>query len=119
MAGNIKREDIQPCLLCGEGLMHDNAMTFTRVTVERFVVDLSALRRQHGLEMMIGNPFVAHVMGPHEDLAVALGEPVSGLICLNCSARPASVYGLAERMEAAAAKGAGPEGAESAEGEGR
>lgn len=91
----LKRSDvIQKCLLCGEGMMHNQwNPTFFRVTLERYVVDMQAVHRQAGFEQFIGsspNPSphavaIANVMGPDEDLAKALGPIPIFNICGDCA----------------------------------
>lgn len=97
----LKRRDVTPCIGCGVGVMHDHAASFYRVQIEQLVADFNAIRRQHGLELMLGNPMIAHVMGQDEDLAktVVVHE---GLLCFSCSALP--VAALIERMAARAEK---------------
>lgn len=81
----IKADELRPCALCQKGLAHDGALAFYRLTVEQFVVNLPAVRRQHGLEQLIGNAMLAHVMGPQEDMAKRLADPTPLLICLRCA----------------------------------
>ena len=82
----IKRGDIGPCLACRRGVMHDAQITFWRLSLERFVVDLNAVQRAHGLELVLGSPQLATVMGPDEDLAKRAGDADEGLVCDSCSA---------------------------------
>lgn len=90
----MKQHEIKPCLSCGKGVMHSNDITFLRVKIEAMVVDLNAVREQHGLELQIGA--LASVMGPDKDLAKGLGEKVF-LMCLPCTLEPKPVYMLLER----------------------
>lgn len=78
----MKQRELTKCLRCGEGMMHAGSITFFRVRIERFVVDLDAVRQQHGLELQIGA--LATHMGPDRDLAVPLGPPAEGLVCEPC-----------------------------------
>lgn len=96
----IKQRDLQPCRLCGHGVMHSGDIAFHRVTIERFVVHVAAVKRQHGLEMMLG-PVAAH-MGPDEDLARTHPDLCqTALICQPCAiALQLSVFQLAERLAA-------------------
>jgi hypothetical protein len=90
----LKRKDvIQKCLLCGEGLLHNqwNPMFF-RVTLERHVVDMQAVHRQAGMEQFIGgaNPSphavaIANVMGLDEDMSKPLGAIPIFLVCGDCA----------------------------------
>ena len=99
----MKQTDIKPCALCGKGVMHTGLPLFYRVTVERMGVDLRAVTRQHGLELMLGNPVIAHAMGLQEDIAKPIGQAVTVAICEDC-AGDASAYCLPRILERAAAK---------------
>lgn len=80
----MKRNEIQKCCLCNQGVMHSRQITFTKLMIERFVVNLGAVQRQHGLEMMLGGAaFIAQTMGPDEDLAEGTG-PKTLLVCDQC-----------------------------------
>jgi hypothetical protein len=95
----IKQRDLQPCRLCGRGVMHAGAVTFHRVTVERFVVNVPAVRRQHGLELMVGP--LAQFMGPDRDLAQSHDDlRHMALVCETCAAAlQLSVFELTERLQ--------------------
>ncbi len=86
----MKQSELQPCCFCKRGVVHGNRLTFTRATVERMMVKLDAVKRQTGLEMMLGGAaFLAQVMGPNEDIAVPLLAPdekaFALLICDDCA----------------------------------
>lgn len=94
----LKRRDIKPCAICGKGMMHGGAIDFYRVTVEHYVVDLAAVRRQHGLEQFMGSPAIAQAMGPDEDLAKRMSdEPVPMLVCSNCAMERHALAVLADK----------------------
>ncbi len=81
----MRREDIKPCSLCGQGLGHDNCLTFYEITVGNRVLDPMAIQRHSGLEQMLGSPELARVMGPDADSLVL--EPFTDarlLVCLEC-----------------------------------
>lgn len=66
--------------------MHSGIPIFFRVRIERMAVNMGAVQRQHGLELMLGGHAVlANVMGPNEDLAVELGDAVTAILCIDCS----------------------------------
>ena len=52
----------------GEGVAAQGPV-FYRVTVEQFALDMRAVERQRGLEMVLGNAAIAAVMRPDEDVA--------------------------------------------------
>lgn len=67
-----------------------------RQKIERFGLDLAAAQRQHGLGLMLGGP-LAMVMGPDEDLATPMMEPLTLTVCETCaSERDLPVAALAE-----------------------
>jgi hypothetical protein len=106
----MKHRDFKPCAACGDGMMK-NGLTFYRVRIERMLADPGAIRRAHGLELMIGDALVANVMGPDEDLAILFDGPHDILLCEHCAiGRPGGIGGLVETINERAAK------AESADG---
>jgi hypothetical protein len=55
------------CIICGKPFGHTGLPLFWRVTIQRFGVDMGAVKRQTGLTMMLGgNALLASVMGPDE-----------------------------------------------------
>lgn len=86
MADGIKRKDLKMCACCGRGMMACGAAIFWRINIEMFAVNVRAVQRQHGLEMMLGSPALANVMGPDDDLAVRVDEGTSEpmLVCNDC-----------------------------------
>ena len=82
--------------------MHSNQLTFFRVTLEHMVVNVRAVQRQAGLEMMIGgHAALAFHMGPQEDMAQRVGDADVFLVCQECSIRrDVPVAGLAEIVAA-------------------
>ena len=81
----MKRDAFKPCVLCGEGVAHDRSITFYRVKLTRLAVNLRAVQAQHGLELMLGHPGLAQIMGPDDDLAEELGDELVALVCDNCA----------------------------------
>lgn len=80
----IKQAELKPCALCGKPPAHDNYPLFWRLNVERFCVDGDAVRRQQGLELMLGSPALARAMGTDEDIAKAVFGPRQLLVCEPC-----------------------------------
>lgn len=80
----MKQTDLQPCAGCGKGVMHAGSPVFYRATISPMVVNLQAVRRQHGLETMLGSPALAHVMGSQEDLAAATST-ITACVCMDCA----------------------------------
>lgn len=82
----MKQADLKKCVRCNKGVMHNGCPIFYRVIVGRMVVNLPAVERQHGLELMLGrNAALAAVMGTNEDLAKPLGDPITVLVCQDCA----------------------------------
>jgi len=85
----FKRLDIQPCCICGQGIMHDNQITFVRVRgLDYLVITPEGVKRTHGLEQFFGGGNVgaalAHAMDDPELAKVTI--PVSDkLVCLKCA----------------------------------
>jgi hypothetical protein len=94
----IKQRDLQPCRLCGHGVMHAGDISFHRITIERFVVNVGAVQRAHGLELQIGA--LAQFMGPDEPMARTADElRTTAFVCQPCAlALQLSVFELAERI---------------------
>lgn len=93
----MKRDELQKCCICREGVMKDRQITFSRVTVERFLVDVGAVQRAHGLEMVLGgNGFLANAMGPNEDLAKRFHEN-EVFVCDSCGIEQLTILELSER----------------------
>ncbi len=87
------------CSLCGNKIMASGVPLFWRVTFEQFGVDAKAVMRQTGLTMMLGgNAVIAQAMGPDEEMAVPVMEPVTITVCATCSTGDSRcVAALAER----------------------
>lgn len=73
------------CAACRQKIGHTGPPLFWRVTIERFGVDLAKVRRQDGLAVMLGSARLAAVMGPDEELATPMMEPVTVALCETCA----------------------------------
>lgn len=74
------------CALCAKPIGASGVPLFWRVTVERFGVDLRAIRRQDGLAAVLGgHAALAQVMGPNDDMTVTLMQPVKLTVCETCA----------------------------------
>ncbi|MBI5205418.1 MAG: hypothetical protein HZA11_10925 [Nitrospirae bacterium] len=80
----MKRKDIKKCAVCGKGVMHTGLPLFWAISVQRFGIDMSAVHKQAGLEMMLGSPVLASIMGPDEDLAKHVMEKIEVILCEEC-----------------------------------
>lgn len=78
--------------------MHSGDFLFYRIKIERFGVDIKAVQRQHGLELMTGSPALAHILGPDEDIAIPVDEPDEALVCDECAMETMPLAALHERI---------------------
>ena len=80
----MKRDKIEKCIDCGEGLSHNRDMVFFELKVTQHILDMNVIRREHGLEeMMGGNVALARAFSTDEDISKEL-EEVRMLICTEC-----------------------------------
>lgn len=98
----MKRSELKNCAVCDKGLMHSGSVAFFRVTLQRMIFDLDAVRELHGLETMMRSPVIANVLGPNRDLADPLNEegPITILICDDCSTSPHILAAIYEKARA-------------------
>jgi len=73
------------CSLCRQLIGHTGLPLFWTVRIERFGIDLKAIRRQTGLAMMLGSAELAMAMGPDEDLTQPMMNPVTLTVCETCA----------------------------------
>lgn len=73
------------CALCTKPIGHTGLPLFWRVTIERFGIDLNAVRRQDGLAAFLGHSGLAVAMGPDDDMAKAMMEPLTLTACESCA----------------------------------
>lgn len=75
---------------------------FYVLTVERYGLNLPAIQRQQGLTLLVGGSArLAAIMGPDEDMAESVMEPVKLTICEACASENIC---LADAIEFAAEK---------------
>lgn len=72
------------CSLCSRKIGHTGVPLFWTATVTRFGLDAQAIQRQIGLGMML-SPALAGVMGPDEDMAKPVMDPVTITVCESCA----------------------------------
>lgn len=87
------------CGVCEKGFGDTGVPLFWRITIERFGVDMTAVRRQDGLAQMLGSSVLANVMGADEDMTKPTMDPVKVTICEDCIMKPVIIAALAEREE--------------------
>jgi hypothetical protein len=102
----VKEADLRQhatCTACRKPVLHTGVPLFWRVTIERFGVDTRAAVRQDSLAAFIGSTRIASVMGPDEDMATPMMEPVTITLCETCACswRTPPIAALVERVELA------------------
>lgn len=98
----LKQRDIVHCVCCRQGVVHSGSITFYRLRLTRYFVDMQAVQRQLGLEQMMGpTSFVAGVLGPDEDLALPVGTECEVLLCDACASKmvPMMVFEMAGEVD--------------------
>ena len=83
----LKKADITPCIGCNKGVLHNQNIVCTRLRVAQMVADLRAITQERGLELMLGNPGLASIMGPNQDMLKEMPQAHDVLICQDCSLR--------------------------------
>jgi hypothetical protein len=92
----MKQGELQKCALCEKGVMHSGCPIFYRLRLQRFCVDLRAVNRRHGLELMVGSPELAAVFGTNEDIAKPLDGEETLFVCQDCLTAPSALAQLSE-----------------------
>ena len=98
------RSELQPCCMCKRGVAHDQNIIFYEVTFTQCALDLTSIRQQHGLEVMMGAAApLAAVFAPTTRVAYRLPSSRK-LICAECAmtAVPPMVFLEEEGEEASA-----------------
>lgn len=84
------------CSICQKPIGASGWPLFWRVTLEHFGLNAPAVQRQTGLAMFLGSPALAAVMGPDEEMASPVMEPVTITACETCAVdRPVAIVFLA------------------------
>lgn len=94
----LKENEVTPCKICGKPTTHCGSPLFYRITIERYMYDANAVRRQVGLTLMLGNPGLARVMGPDDDMAKRLQATAPAMVCDTCACESRSLAELEERL---------------------
>jgi hypothetical protein len=102
----MQRKEFKPCVICGRGMMHSGNVVFYKVSIAKVIINLPAVQRQHGLEMMLGGSGkLAEVMGPNEPLAYGDSVVYTGLICDHCASGASQVALMFDKLIPDKAKG--------------
>lgn len=90
------RSELAPCAGCGKGLLHDNHIHFYEVMVTQCIADVTSIREQHGLEVLLGgNAGLAAVFAPSTNVAHRLPH-VRRLFCAACALESHHLAAMAE-----------------------
>ncbi len=72
------------CALCGNGIGAAGPLFWT-AKITSWILDMRALQRQTGMEMMMGGQVaLAHLMGPNEDMAKKILD-AEITVCQTCA----------------------------------
>lgn len=86
------------CAVCGKGIFNNNAIQLLEVDVTVQMVSLEAIKKQTGLEMMMGDAApLAQVMGLNEDMAKPAYK-LSFLMCQECGCKQKSLMQILESI---------------------
>ena len=94
----MKKQELKKCGICNKGVMHNGSFIFYKISLQRFIINAKAVQRQHGLEMMLGSPALANILGPDEDIAKPLSEKATALICDSCAMEQNMLAVIDERI---------------------
>lgn len=76
------------CIVCGQGIGQAGSPMFFTLTLERYVVNLRAIRQQQGLGEFFGGGEAGHklasIMGADPEMAHKVGGPVKRSVCMGC-----------------------------------
>ena len=79
------------CAVCGNKILACGIPLFYTLELRRHAIDMAALNRKAGLEMMLNSPALASVMGPDEDMASEVISPVTITVCEACNCSNISI----------------------------
>lgn len=84
------------CSACGQKIGHTGLPLFWTAKVDRYGIDMHAVRRQTGFGMMMGGQ-LAMVMGADEDMAKPMMDTKTITLCEECAMKPVDLGMLALR----------------------
>jgi len=94
----MKRKDLEKCLICKQGMAHNQSVSFYEIKLKYHILDMKAIMSEHGFETFFGGGLVgarlASAMGSDPDLTHEM-RTIKGLICMHCAIE----YGIARLME--------------------
>jgi hypothetical protein len=72
------------CSRCKKKIGHLGMPLFWTVNITRYGIKVGAIRRQAGLEMMLGNVALAQVIGPNEEMTEVM-DSADLTLCEDCA----------------------------------
>ena len=94
----MKEEELRThavCTGCRRKLGETGLPLFWRLKIERFGIKMDAVKRQHGLTMLLGgHAGLAAVMGQNEDMAESVLEEKTITLCEECFQNPVNLFPL-------------------------
>ena len=94
----MRAQDLQPCALCGKGVMHTGVPLFYRVKIQRMGVDVGEVRRTSAMESFMGPGGLAIARALYDGaIAKPLTDEQTALVCEDCSLQPHLFAMLAEK----------------------
>ncbi|KKL52571.1 hypothetical protein LCGC14_2284120 [marine sediment metagenome] len=103
----FKREDLgnHKCCACHQGVAHDGGISFYRLSVERFILNVRGIQQTAGLEMFFGGghtgAVLGDIMGANPDIAQPIfSKPLTLLMCEDCACmKPKPLAALVEMAQ--------------------
>jgi len=85
------------CGLCGKKVGESGIPLFYRVRIERLGINLAAVRRQSGLEMMLGGSVaLAQALSPEGEMTTQVMKPFEFTVCETCSTQDHCLAAMVE-----------------------
>ena len=79
------------CAVCGHKILVCGVPMFYTLELRRHALNMPAINRKAGLEMMLNSPALASIMGPDEDMTSEVIPPVTITVCEACNCSNISI----------------------------
>ena len=73
------------CSNCRKPIGHTGLPFFWTATINRYGIDMRAVKAQDGLSAFLGNAYLAQVMGPDQDMAKKVADEITITLCEDCA----------------------------------
>ena len=87
------------CSVCGKPIGSSGVPFFWTAELTWYGLDFQAMRRQDGLAAHMGSGALAAILGPNEDMAKAVSEPINITICQTCATEQMVVVAAMQAIE--------------------